>query len=357
MKILYLDPNSEDEHINFNNIYIKHLYKENLDLTFSFRAGYEKKISLPKRVNIISIPECFFESDLKSSINYRYNFFKKINFLKKTIDLNQFDFILFSSYDEISLFFCNLKQKLILVNHNNLQNLNNIKKKFYRRISNNNIQVVFDDASKFYLIQQKLSNLVFKINHGLPPKFEENSNSDTIFNNLLNIDSIDIENKRIVLFPSKSSTDIVFLKELNNDKNFITYIENNNIFILFRNKFNEMINSPNIFVIDGFISHKDYVFLMMKSDIICLKYKENFKYRASGVFFEAIANDKKVLVNEINSFLTYSKYFSYNPFFSNIRTLISKIEELTTINNNNLFPNKNMLNPNFNELFNYIKNR
>lgn len=356
INILYVDPNSEDEHINFNNIYIHHLLKEDINVSFSFKEGYHEKINLPEKSEIFQIPQKLFESDNKSPIHYRLNFIKKIRYLKKNVDLDKYQAVFFSSYDELSLYFCFLKKRLILVNHNNLQRLNSVKKFFYKRNSKNNIQIVFDEESKKFLSQNNLSEKVFVIRHGIPPKIEYNEEKlEKVFFDILSENGNKMEEKKYILFPSKSSTDLTFLEELNSSEKFISFIEKEKIVVILRNKISGEQGSKNIVVLDGFIDNEKYNALFLKSHLICLKYNQEFKYRSSGVFFESISNDKRVMMNNIPAFLSYKSFFQYDPYFSDISTLIDKIKELIDKKGTDLFNDKSLLNPNFKNLFDYLR--
>jgi len=118
-KILYIDPLSPNGHINFNNIQIKSLYKIFDSIDFSFKKGYEKKICIKNTETIFLIPEKFYKST-NNKIITRINLLKILRYIKKNIDLSIYDFIIFSSYEEISLYFSFIKYPLILVNHNNI---------------------------------------------------------------------------------------------------------------------------------------------------------------------------------------------------------------------------------------------
>ena len=72
-KILFIDPLSSDGHVNFNKIFIRELFKEEVTIDFIFKKGYNEKIRLPK-INVIeTIPDFFL---IKGKVKFLINYMK-----------------------------------------------------------------------------------------------------------------------------------------------------------------------------------------------------------------------------------------------------------------------------------------
>ena len=108
-KILFIDPFSSDGHVNFNQIFIKELLKEEVTVDFIFKKGYNKKIKMPKLNLIDTFPDSFF-NEQKNIIANKLNEIKKMNYVNKIINLSNYDLIILSSYDTVALYLSSIKK-------------------------------------------------------------------------------------------------------------------------------------------------------------------------------------------------------------------------------------------------------
>ena len=89
----------------------------------------------------------------------------------------------------------------------------------------------------------------------------------------------------------KFGRNLHYFLENNNHKKYVVKINNN-----FKN--NKKYNFKTI-LLNKNLSRKEYLGNLRKSDLIVLPYQSNqYEYRTSGVFFEAISMQKKVLVSD-----------------------------------------------------------
>lgn len=109
----------------------------------------------------------------------------------------------------------------ILVNHNNIKSLSSkIKSFFLRELSKKNINVVFEDYIKDYLLYKGVQNVIVKP-HGIPTVIEGNYNC---INSIL--PKVSLENYEMIIFaPSSSSTDINLINKLYKDSDFNDYLK------------------------------------------------------------------------------------------------------------------------------------
>lgn len=345
--MLYIDQLCLGGHINFNNIYIEALYDHKITIDFALKAGYESNLNLLTDTTVFHIPEKYFK-ETNNKILYRYNLYRILKYTMRNINLDNYDFILFSSFEEISLFLAHFKKPLILVHHNNIRSLDNIiKKYFYETIINKNINIVFQQTIK-NIFNSLGVKTTYVVKHGYPKKLDKSLYDCKSF-----LSDIDINNyKNIIFSPSSSSGDRLFILELLKDNIFQKFLHKNNILFVIRGDY-QINNSNNIKVINSFLSISEYEYLFLNSDIIIINYPKSFKHRTSGVFWECVANDKLCLLSGIDAFASYGRFMKYEPFFNTKEEFMLKIIETLNLDEslkNNPYLEKNKLKPNFKEL-------
>jgi len=348
-KLLYIDPLSPNGHINFNKIYIEALFKIFESIDFAFKQGYEEKLPIPKNAKIYSIPEKYYISS-DNKIANRFKYFQINKYIKKHCNINQYDFVIFSSYEEISLYLSFFSRTLIIVNHNNLCGLHNpIKLHFFKKVANKNINIVFENYMRDYLSLLGVKN-IYTIHHGLTNPYDKKIKEDT---DLIN-DFAYIENFKYVIFsPSSTSTDTNFLGNLISNDEFKMFLHENGILLILKYK-QLNYDSGNIRIIDNYLTDSQYKYIFLRSDLILIPYSNNFSYRVSAVLFEAMSNNKLCILSNIRALNIYKDYFNYDPYYENIEELMIKISLIIDLPDkikNNPYKNINKLNPDFSVFF------
>ena len=99
------------------------------------------------------------------------------------------------------------------------------------------------------------------------------------------------------------------------------YMVSTTLFIYFGGlALNKVIDNGNTY-----LKENDYQGLFKRANIILLAYPNSFKYQVSGVSYECVANNKKMLVLK-NPSLSYCIYFyNYDIFFENANDVIRHI--------------------------------
>jgi len=318
-KLLYIDPLSHSRHINFNKIYIRELNKFHLNIDFVFKDGYSHKLGVKK--DTLTIPNEFYSSskDLLS----RLNNIRILRYIDKKISLEDYDYIILSSYDAISLFFSGIKCKLILVNHNTLQGLENrIKRFFFKSISKNNIHIVFEEYMKEYLSKIGVQN-VNKISHGfMQPIITTEINKNFFFEGS-ELSLNDFE--KILFIPSLHHLDQIFIEDLVIDKGFVSFLESNNILLVIKTNLKIKNESINIQFITKNITKREYQTVFLRSNLIIIKYPLTYKYRISAIFLECVVNNKTCLLNKIDALIYYKKYINYESYYDTKEDLYNQI--------------------------------
>lgn len=344
-KILYLDPFSSHGHINFNKIYIDALKNQKVVLDFAFKEGYAMNLGVNERC--YDIPGKFF---LKGNNGWknRISQIRMLIFLNRELKFKKYDMVMLAAFDEIALFFSFISANFVLVNHNNLVGLDSfVKRFFYKLVSKDNIQIVFEHFMKEYLFSLGIRN-VMEIKHGFLEKFDENILVENDFINGLNLTRF----RRVIFAPSSSSGDKSFFIDLVTDLNIQKSLEDLGILLILKGDFDVRQNA-NIKVIKDYLTENQYRYLFVHSHIILIKYNNSFQYRTSGVLWECVANNKLLLLSRIEVFKHFQKFVRFDPFFNGKDDFIDKVLELDELNEDlteNPFINKDKLRPNFEEL-------
>lgn len=306
-KVLLIDSLSPIGHVNFNNIHISALVKAGYKVECAFPRGYSKLLTLPKDITI-------HEYDIDKSINWRIGVLKFLRLVKKRLNLKNFDHIIHSSYDDVSLLLANYPHS-ILIDHNNLSKLHSsIRKLIFKMISCRHLHVSLSNEIKDFLNSKKIKNIL--IQHGLVSPF--------CVENIHNF-SKDLFTYEIFI-PSAGSSDINELRKIFRDNNFITFLENNNIRITLSSK-DLKSECKNIHIIERRLDNDEYINLFVNSNLIWLPYPKTFENRVSGVLMEAIANQKDVIIPNIKAFNQYRYFINNNSYYDNIDDMVSSIRE------------------------------
>mgnify|MGYP001418771426 CR=1 FL=1 len=244
-----------------------------------------------------------------------------MNYINKFINRSNYDLIILSSYDTIALSLSSIKRKLFLINHNNLQCLNNrIKLFFFKRISMTHAHIVFENYIKNYLTSIGVKN-VFKISHGLPKKIKPSFKIDYLKKLKRN------NFKNSIFVPSSSSSDIDFIQKIILDVDFNNFLKSNDILLIIKGNY-KLNNCTNILVLNKYLKDDEYNYFFITSDIILIPYKNSFKNRVSAVLHECVSNNKPFICSDIEAFRVYESLIKYKPYFNSINDLKNQISGL-----------------------------
>ncbi|WP_294958183.1 hypothetical protein [uncultured Flavobacterium sp.] len=346
-KILYIDPLLQKGHVNFNNIYIKSLIKAGYNLEFVFVKDYEEQLDIDKSKVVYSLPNTLFKRDYGKLFN-RLAYLIGLFFIRFSVNFKKYDFVIFSSFEEISFALSGIK-KSYLINHINVSNSYESRIKFFflDRILMANSLIVLDDKTKEYLSARGDYDL-FMVPHGLPDSKVLNEELKEDFHSNI-LDELK-EYRKVIFSPSESSSDKIFINSLIESNQFLKYLEDEKILFIYKDDIQN--DKPNVMAIKGYLSQEAYDYLFLKSDVILIAYPERFKYRVSGVLLECIANNKLCAISRIEMLESFNTFFNYDPFFSSIGELIRLINSLVKYKDDNYFKNLNLLEPDFHDFFN-----
>jgi hypothetical protein len=344
-RILYIDPLIQVGHVNFNNIYIRALIEAGFKIDFIFAKGYGEKLDLGFGNVIYSIPH-FLLKNIYGGLGNRLAYFFVLILIRLKVNFKRYELVVFSSFEEISFYFSGISN-CYLINHINVSEGYESSLKFYflHRVLIKNTLIVLDRETEQLLKSKNNYKIIFQP-HGLAKAKSEQIIEKTTSELVLKIKRFD----KIIFSPSDSSSDKEFLKTLLDDSEFLNFLISENILFVYKgnliNKYN------NVLQLNFFLDTSTYDYLFLKSNIILIAYPKNFRYRVSGVLLESITNNKPCLMSDIESIRAFAEYFTYNPFYTDINTLIYKIKNLLTeVNTKKFYKNLDSLEPNFRDCF------
>ena len=343
MKLLFIDPVCFPAHLNFNRLHIDAIKKTGAHIDYVLKKSYAEKLGLVTSNVVYTVPE---DICINGSVSYRLSQLFLFRDIKKKLKLGEYDRILISYYDEISLFFADFPRSF-LINHINVSGLyNKVKFWFYRKISKRHIQIVLEHYIKNYLEGLGVSNVIC-IRHGLIDPYEESE-----------LPEFYKQFAHLIFSPSEVSSDKEMLQTLINSKEIHDILIAHNIALIIRSK--EIVSDcHNIFILSDYISDQLYRSIFTNSKAILITYPKSYKYRTSGVLLEAISCRKYALLSDIDILRQYASVFGKNAFFSDTASFVCSLKYiLNSIGNNLVLTDKQIteLMPDYSIISNYNLN-
>lgn len=321
-RILFIDPFSPDGHINLNSNFVKRLYELPLQIDFALKKGYAEKIGASPDNVKWEIPEKYFNENV-GKVKARLNLLRILLGIRERFNLNQYDWVFLSSYEEMSLYFSGLRKKLVLVNHANVAYLDSpVKRYFIKQVAADSRFVVFHEFIKQRAKQFGIRNCEVE-SIGLSLPYSQAGDNE---NFLKGIDPrlIDSDFRHIVFVPTGVKYGDSFLADLLLNKSFTDFLNKNKILLVVKEK-KLTIENKNIVLVKKFLTSEQYQTLFNRSDLILLSYPSSFRYRISAILFECFSNNKMCLLSDIEGFTAFKSHFKYDAFFSNQQQLMDRI--------------------------------
>lgn len=326
-KLLFIDTDSSFGHVPFNAAWLAKLSETpNVRIDLVGRTGYFDKIKPPQVETVRRIPHALYLSkDWGGFINRLFMWFRYV-YVGLTSKLSTYDYVIFSNYDEIVLFFIHIRHRVFLVEHSLSKLDNSVKLFFFRLLSKRCRHIVFNEYIAGRITDLGIARPVI-VKHGLAAPFSPQPRAllSTIDSRFRRDDFA-----RILFCPSFSSSDTGFLTRLVADERFLNFIEKNGILFVMKCRklpLHGLIKSKNILVLSFLLSIEQYNALFMHSFALLIAYPGQFKYRISNVLNECISNNKLCFMSDIAALRYYSKYIRYPYYFSDVQELIHCISD------------------------------
>jgi hypothetical protein len=333
--VLFIDYIYQKGHINFNKIHIESLIKSGFDVKLVLHKKVAEQLPYSTAQYALVLPNWLCQKEKKPILN-RLFFLIALLLIKIKINCNKYDYLVISSFEEITLGLFPPAHKMFIICHGNIENVyNKTKKIFLKKLSKKNVFVVFNNYIRNEYIKHGFNNVKI-ISHGCIKKatIEKNEKKDSF-----------------VIFQPSDKLNDDFANNIIKNKSFHIFIKKNNIKLILKSK--KTYHSPcnNIEFINHFLTEQEYNNIFQYADAILIAYPNNFNYRVSGVSYECISYDKRILVLQNNA-LNYCKdYYNYNPMFRSIKELSNTIELLIHNSNKKCIANIEILKPDYNSIF------
>ncbi len=332
MKVLLIDYLSPRGHIKFDKIHIRALAEEAGGIDVVGKKGHFPDFEEKDNISITSIPDCLFKKMPLKPLTERLLGLFRLLWINIHFHLTDYDVVIFLSYDVLSSFFFRKKEKVFMINHNNVSQLSNSIKLFLtRNLPSNYIHVALN-KNMYDRLKELLpyKNIVY-VPHGL--------DTDTL--SVIRPSFIN-EGEKFMFCPVNRNYDREVLEELLNSKELNTYLETKSLSLYVKK--NDITNSQlsRIRIIDGFLKDEEYNYMLTHSMAIVLPYGKDFVYRCSGIFFECVANRIPVLSTTISDMLVY-KDDTIIEFFDAVSSFINSVENVMTLKEKNV--NMDIFNP------------
>jgi len=317
MKVLYLDLLSSVGHKNLNKIFVE-LLKELASLDVSWKEGYiEDEAFLNTARNFYPVPKIYY--NFNSKVDYRIKNIKKIKWVFKNIDIGSYDLIFISSYETISFALAwprAMRARVLILNHNNLDELKDfLKKFFFKKIPKYVEHIVFEEYMKEHIVENiRISNKIWVIHHPIAvdkvQDYQQLSKSKISKGAFLN---------SLLIFAPSTSNDENFISQLINLQKEEGFLNSTAFRLLMKSKQSEY-QDDHLIVTKKYFTYKEYLTYLGNASLLLLPYPKDFKYRISGVLFDAFAFKKKIIASSIPIFNYFvGKYPFVGKIFNNIQ--------------------------------------
>lgn len=309
-KLLAVDPLCEPGHVNSNK-YFLNILENNYKVTFASSSDYINSLGVE---NYIEIPKKSKTRRL-SKIGFRISQIRVINYVRKLVKIKKYDIILFLAYDTISFsimsHFFPKNARIYLFDHNNIDHLLNstVKEMFFKSIRKKTIHLTYENY-----ITEFIKNRYGVSSKTIFHPFYTNSKLNKKENNSIRF------KKKVIFAPSGSSDEKVI-------ERLIHYVNNrDDIYLVTKSK--RGINSDRVLAKPFF---DDYNKQMSGCDFVFIAAK--FKFRVSGIFYEAMSFGKKIVM--VDSLFAREMKKSY-PSSVFVIEEVSEIQEILYLNENSI---------------------
>lgn len=306
MKIVVVDPLSPFGHKDINRVLLSSIV---CDCEVVYIGSSSFADIVPQGVSFIPIDSSLFTIG-RNSLNNRWRLLKALRMISKIVRRLSPDVIFFMSYETLTFsllcrsFMTKSKQRrLYLMNHLNVDELSDssIKRIAFKMIPKCFVHVVYEDFIKDY-IEEHYDRRSLTLPHNLNTYKLFYKCDDFKYKSFF-----EAGNDYIVLAPSGNIFDGDVIGEIINlDKD--GYLVKRGLKLFLKSK-GLHYESNNLIIADTYLSESEYSFAFENSTYIFLPYDLRYKYRASGVYFDALTFSKPILYSDTLFFRDQEKRF------------------------------------------------
>lgn len=325
MKVLIVDYIAGYGHRSFNRIHINAIKSCGVDIQLISKKGffdYLNDDSL-KQSHIPSVLFRSFKAGVFAQIFVRLFDILKLLFIKWVSLKSKSDYIIFLDYDILSFFTFRTKTPVALVNHFNVDDLDNkLKLNFTKKLPPH---YVFVDLNTF--IDKRLKELIPDVNsvvipHGLD-RFDSIEDKSLL---------APLKLEKYVFCPVSSSFNKRLIEDIFTSKKLESYLHERQIKICMKGSATDVCISDWIIQLPSYIDDILYNTLLGNAFAVFLPYDDTFKYRVSGVLHECYAKNIPVICSRTESFVQYEQYMAYDSLIDNVDDFIYSLESVNNCN-------------------------
>lgn len=291
MKVAIVDPLSPFGHKDINKVFLNSLSDE-YEVTYIASSLFSDIV--PGRVRFIPIESSLFTIG-PNSLDNRKRLYKALIIISKKVNGIKPDVLFFMSYETLtfsllSRSFSKQGRRVFLMNHLNIDELesSSIKRLAFKSLPKSFIHIVYEDFIRDY-VKKQYKRKCLTLQHNLNTYKIEVSCLDSKLKTFIESD------KDSVLFvaPSGNFLNNITLDEIIKlDKN--GYFKQKHFRVFIKNK-GIQYASDHLLITNEYLSDGEYTSAFKKTDYIFLPYDLSYKYRASGVYFDALTFCKPII--------------------------------------------------------------
>ena len=311
MKILFIDPVCWKEHVTYNQFWIETLNTSPVAYDTAFVRGYYKLLeNKAEGTRNYEIKAKTGNDGIINNVRFLWSLYFKI-------DINAYKYIIFSSINKLA-FLCSpffWGPKAIIVSHTWKTPITNAYRIFLKIIGSRHFLISLDKYIYQYLLHYKINTYV--ISHPISQSFDTKK-------------SLETNNNNIHIFAPSKSIDRNLLETLYKDDTLEDWLKTHGIKLHIRNQaYNK--KGTNIVFSTGYIPDSEYKKKFRDANIILIAYPKTFTNRVSNVFYEAIGNQKKVLLLQGTHLDNYLKEYDPNQTVIKAFTDVNNLKQAITL--------------------------
>lgn len=315
MRILYIDTESFSSHANFNRIHIDALMKCGYSVDGAFKEGYINLLGIKNLDVVCEIPERLYEHGKETQVYGRFLMLFRLWKVRSKVRFADYDAVILSYYDETVLPFSLYPSGLYLINHINADGLHHwLKRKLFLLLSKRNTQIMISKRAYEYVRELGAINTKL-VYHGLPNPYDRGI-----------VRPVWMSHQYTLFSPSAMSSDLYFIQELLNNKQFNDLLVVKDIQFVVRTNRPLTTSNPNVRVIDYYMKDDEYRGCFVHADAILVSYVDDFKYRVSAVMLECISNNKRIVVRKNEGLLEYKGMVGADSYFDGVEEAVRVVE-------------------------------
>lgn len=328
-RLLFVDTLSQFGHNNFNRVLIKRFHELGFEIELVMREGYYEELRLPRQHARWPLPARWFP-DNPGKLRARYCQLRMLLHIKKQLAHREYDFIVFSFFDEISLYFSGLRGNLFLICHANISGLRSpVKRFFLKQVATRGRLVVFHDFIKQRCEKYGISNVLVEP-QGLPTPYAVSRSTQARLLRAID-ERLDCRDFAHTVFaPTGSKYSDGLLKEAIGTPRFVRFLEEKRIAFVIKDATLRS-NCDNIVAIARHLSDQEYQALFLSSSSLVLSYPPSFDFRVSAILFECFSNNEPCVLSDIPGFRVFERHFNYTPFFRGTAGLMAALDTVCSL--------------------------